>query len=75
MENLLRLIRTTLQMDQPIDRTTPLLSSGLVDSFDMVLLLTTLEDHYDVVIPTEQVGADTVDTPQQLLDLIERIRA
>lgn len=71
MKRLLPLIQQTLDLDVVIAEDTPLLSSGLVDSFGLVVLLGEIEAEYDVVIDEADLGADTFDTPRQIL---ERIR-
>lgn len=72
LEDLIHLIQTTLQIDMPIDEDTPLISSGLIDSLQVVVLLAALEERYGVSIEAEQVDADTFDTPEQILAMIER---
>lgn len=71
---LINLIESTIGISAPIDAETPLLSSGLIDSIQVVALLTTLEDGYGVTIRPEQVDADSFDTPAQMLATIEQVR-
>lgn len=71
MKRLLPLIQHTLDLDVIIAEDTPLLSSGLVDSFGLVVLLGEIEAEYGVVIDEADLGADAFDTPRQIL---ERIR-
>ena len=54
--------------DREITKTTPLISSGLVDSFSMVSLLRFLEKKYEIDIP------DAAATPEAF-DSVERIAA
>lgn len=54
--------------DQEITETTPLISSGLVDSFSMVSLLRFLEKKYAIDIP------DAAATPEAF-DSVERVAA
>lgn len=54
--------------DREITETTPLISSGLVDSFSMVSLLRFLEKKYEIDIP------DAAATPEAF-DSVERIAA
>lgn len=66
VDDLAALIRTSLGLEQPLAADTPLISSGLIDSFDIVALLSTLEGTYGVAISPEEIDADTFDTPLQI---------
>ena len=68
---LMGLIRSELQVDVPLDEQTPLLSSGIIDSFGVVNLLGAIEDRFGVVLDETELSAETFDTPQQILGLIE----
>jgi D-alanine--poly(phosphoribitol) ligase subunit 2 len=72
MEELLQVLNDALGLDQEVRPDTPLISSGLVDSFGVIGLLGDLEAHYGVVIEPEEVDAETFDTPQQILDRLQR---
>lgn len=71
MDDLISLIKTTLSIDLPLRSDTPLLSSGLVDSFGVVILLGHLEDRFGVELDETQIGVETFDTPEQILRSIE----
>jgi acyl carrier protein len=71
VQELIDLIRQTLQIDLALSEDTPLLSSGLVDSFGVVVLLGAIEEEYGVILDESELGVDTFDTPTQIL---ERIR-
>ena len=58
---------------KPLDA---LLSSGLVDSFNLVDLALFVEDTWGVVIDDTELNANTFDTSLQLAELIQsRLRA
>jgi acyl carrier protein len=57
-----------------IEVNTPLISSGLVDSFHLVDLGVFVEDEYDVRIEDSELNAQTFDTVAQLAALIEARR-
>jgi acyl carrier protein len=75
MENFLQLLRTQLRIEEPVDSDTPLISSGLIDSFDVVTLLTFVESEYRVAINPEDIDVDTFDTPAQMLAYIDAAMA
>ena len=48
-----------------------LISSGLIDSFNLVDLALYVEDNYSVHIDDTELNADTFDTLDQLVSLIQ----
>lgn len=71
MNELISIIKKELAIDFPVEETTPLISSGLIDSFQVVQLLASLESHYGVRIHSSDIGADNFDTPQQIYQVIQ----
>ncbi len=53
-----------------LERTEPLISSGLLDSFNLVDLALIIEDEYGVRIEDYELTADTFDTLEELAQLI-----
>jgi len=49
---------------------TPLISSGIVDSFSMVSLKTFLERKYKISIPDEKATAEAFDTVRNIVGLV-----
>ena len=60
--------------DTELDENTPLISSGIVDSFSMVSLKRFLEKKYSVSIPDEQASPEAFDTVTRIIALVEKIR-
>jgi D-alanine--poly(phosphoribitol) ligase subunit 2 len=58
--------------DVDLDVNTPLISSGIVDSFSMVSLKRFLERQYDISIPDEQASADAFDTVSSIVALVKK---
>jgi acyl carrier protein len=52
----------------------PLISSGIVDSFSMVSLKTFLEKKYKIQISDADASADAFDTVERIARLVTRIR-
>ena len=52
----------------------PLISGGLIDSFNLVDLALYIEDTFGVRIDDTELNADTFDTLEQLASLIEQRR-
>jgi D-alanine--poly(phosphoribitol) ligase subunit 2 len=71
VQTLLRLLEETLELDVDITDDTPLLSSGLIDSFDLVVLIAALEDTYGVRIDLMDLDVEALDTPNQILQRVQ----
>ncbi len=59
------------QPGRQIDPTEALISSGLIDSFSLVDLALFIEDNFGVHIDDTELNADTFDTLEQLVTLIQ----
>jgi acyl carrier protein len=60
--------------DQEITGTTPLISSGLVDSFSMVSLLRFLEKKYAIDIPDAAATPEAFDTVERIAAVVRRFQ-
>jgi acyl carrier protein len=67
--SLLELVRP-LAEGADVEADTPLLSTGILDSFAIGELLDAVRAEYGVDLPVEEVGVDNADTPEQLLELL-----
>ena len=57
-----------------LDEHTPLISSGIVDSFSMVSLKRFLEKKYSISIPDEEATPQAFDTVASIITLVNRFR-
>jgi acyl carrier protein len=60
--------------DVELDENTPLITSGIVDSFSMVSLKRFLEKKYDVSIPDADATPEAFDSVVKIMALVERFR-
>jgi acyl carrier protein len=60
--------------DRQITEQTPLISSGIVDSFSMVSLLRFLEKKYSIDIPDEAATPEAFDTVERIATLVRRFQ-
>ena len=60
--------------DTELDENTPLISSGIVDSFSMVSLKRFLEKKYSISIPDDQATPEAFDTVTKIIDLVGKFR-
>jgi len=58
--------------DEEIDADTPLISSGIVDSFSMVSLKRFLETKYGVTLSDEEATPEAFDTVRSIVRLIAK---
>jgi acyl carrier protein len=58
--------------DVELDENTPLISSGIVDSFSMVSLKRFLEKKYDISIPDAEATPEAFDSVAKIITLVER---
>jgi acyl carrier protein len=72
--DLIALIASALKIDLPLDADTPLISSGIIDSFRVATLVAALEAHYGVHIDRWQIGSDNFDTVSQMQRFIDARR-
>ena len=63
--------RILKQPNRTIKADEPLISSGLIDSFSLVDLAIIVEDEFGVRIDDSELNADTFDTLDALVKLIE----
>lgn len=57
-----------------LDENTPLISSGIVDSFSMVSLKRFLEKKYSITIPDADATPEAFDTVSKIIQLVSRFR-
>ena len=61
------------EMDEvQLDENTPLISSGIVDSFSMVSLKRFLEKKYTISIPDEEATPQAFDTVTSIIALVNK---
>jgi acyl carrier protein len=58
--------------DMKLDENTPLISSGIVDSFSMVSLKRFLEKKYAVSLPDEEATPQAFDTVTSIIALVNK---
>lgn len=57
--------------EEEIDENTPLISSGIVDSFSMVSLKTFLEKKFNIKIPDEKATPEAFDTVNNMMNMLK----
>lgn len=72
MENLLSILED-LHPDVDFETCDTLIDDGIIDSFDIVSIISEVNDAYDVVIPPEEILPENFNSAQALFELIERL--
>ena len=72
MKNLLRILED-LHPDVDFETCTTLIDDGIIDSFDIVSIISEVNDVFDVVIPPEEIAPENFNSAQALYELIERL--
>lgn len=60
--------------EEDVNESSPLISSGIVDSFSMVSLKTFLEKKFSVQIPDAKATPEAFDTVSNIVALLEELR-
>ena len=50
-----------------------LIDDGLIDSFDIVMIISEINEEYDVVIPAEEIVPENFNSAKALYSLIQRL--
>jgi len=58
--------------DVEVEHDTPLISSGIVDSFSMVSLKVFLEKKYDISLPDDEATPEAFDTIDSIAELVKK---
>ena len=72
MEALMEILEN---LHQEIDFNTceTLIDDGLIDSFDIVTIISEINEEYDVVIPAEEIVPENFNSAKALYSLIQRL--
>ena len=72
MEQLLEIL-SGLHPDVDFSVTTDLVDDGILDSLDIVTLVTEIHAEFDVTIPAEEIVPENLNSVEALMALIERL--
>ena len=72
MDALLEIL-TNLHPEVDFETSTDLVDGKIIDSFDIVSIISEINDEYDVVIPAEEIVPDNFNSAQALYELIVRL--
>lgn len=73
MERLLKILNE-LRPEVDFNSETALIDDGILDSFDMVALVTEINDEFDVRIGIENLVPENFNSVSSIMELIERLQ-
>lgn len=72
MESLMEILKN-LHPDVDFETCTTLVDDRIIDSFDIVTIISEINDEYDVVIPAEDIVPENFNSAKALYELIQRL--
>ncbi|MBO7426315.1 MAG: acyl carrier protein [Clostridiales bacterium] len=72
MEDLIKILKD-LHPDVDFDTCTTLIDDKILDSFDIVTVISEINEEFDVVIPAEEIVPENFNSARALYALIKRI--
>lgn len=72
---IIRLLKENIVELEDIEITehTPLISSGFIESFDVIESLSRIEERFNIEIPLESVSIEEFNTADSIKNLVERL--
>ena len=72
--DVVEILRKVLFLETPIEADTPLLSSGLVDSLNVVVVLEAIESRYGITVRPDELSSESFDTPRDIVEYLGAAR-
>lgn len=71
-----RLIEILEEIKEDVDFTaeTALIDDGILDSFDILQIISALNEEYDISIPASEIIPDNFNSVESLLKMVERLQ-
>lgn len=74
MDKLIEIIREICPAAEDIENCKTLIDDEIIDSFDMVALVTEIMDAFDVEISVDDIIPENFNSVEAMMDLIERLK-
>ncbi|MBE6667431.1 MAG: acyl carrier protein [Ruminococcaceae bacterium] len=72
MEKLIEIL-SSIHPDVDFENTVDLIDDGILDSLDIVTIVTEINDVFDVTIPAEEIVPENFNSAEALFALIEKL--
>jgi acyl carrier protein len=73
MEELIKILKDVKE-DVDYENCTTLIDDGFLDSFDIIQIITALNDNYDIEIPASEIIPANFNSAATLLKMVERLQ-
>ena len=73
MEELLQILRM-IRSDVDFENEQKLIDDGILDSFDIISIVSELNDHYGIEINVNDLEPDNLNSVQAIMSLVERLQ-
>ena len=73
MEKLLEILKS-IRPDVDFENETSLIEDGILDSFDVVSIISALDDEFDVQVRISELDPDNFNSAQSIWDLIQSLK-
>ena len=73
MEELLELL-SEVKEDVDFENEDALIDDGILNSFDILQIISALNDEYDISIPASEIIPENFNSAQALLEMVERLQ-
>lgn len=73
MEELLELL-SEVKEDVDFENETALIDDGILNSFDILQIISALNEEYDISIPASEIIPDNFNSAKALLEMVERLQ-
>jgi len=73
MEELIELL-SEIKEDVDFENCETLIDDHILDSFDILQIISTLNDNYDISIPASEIIPDNFNSAKALLALVEKLK-
>ncbi|MBE5859127.1 MAG: acyl carrier protein [Butyrivibrio sp.] len=73
MEELIELL-SEIKDDVDFETETALIDDGILDSFDILQIISALNDEYDISIPASEIVPDNFNSAKSLYDMVVRLQ-
>ena len=74
MDKLIEIIKEICPAAEDIENCKTLIDDEIIDSFDMVALVTEIMDAFDVEISVDDIIPENFNSVEAIMDLIERLK-
>lgn len=72
MERLIELLEE-IKEDVDFENETALIDDGILDSFDILQIISSLNDEYDISIPASEIVPDNFNSAKALWEMVQRL--